>query len=105
MKLFNKLFKKVEEDNEQELKRFNIVWLMRKSAELGQPINDNETVVNNILNKLNERDGYCPCGVIKEEFICPCMAVRATGKCKCGLFRNVSDVDPKECTTTAQIRR
>lgn len=98
---------KVEEQPEvaeENITRYNRLWLDRVAHETGFAISDNENRVNNILKKLNERDGHCPCGGMTDEFICPCTMMREHGACKCGLYMNVKDINPKDAKSTARIK-
>ena len=50
-------------------------------------LNPNEKVVNAIRNRLNIRDGYCPCRVEEnEDTKCPCKDMRDEGHCCCKLY-------------------
>lgn len=89
---------------EVDIETYNRYWLDRIARETGFAISDNENRVNNILKKLNERDGHCPCGGMTEEFLCPCTMMRTYGTCKCGLYMNVKDIDPKDAKSTARIK-
>ena len=92
------------EAKEIDIKKYNKYWLERIARETGFAISDNETRVSNILKKLDERDGHCPCGGMTDEFICPCRMMREYGTCKCGLYMNAKDIDPKDGKSTARIK-
>ena len=100
---------KVNGEQEQEVQndditRYNKIWLDKIAHEAGYAISDNENRVNNILKKLNERDGHCPCGGMTDEFICPCEMMRRYGACKCGLYMNVKDINPTDGKSVAKIK-
>lgn len=78
----------------QDIEMYNRIWLDKVVHETGYALTDNEHRITNILKKLNERDGHCPCGGMTDEFICPCRMMREYGTCKCGLYRDFVDVDP-----------
>lgn len=78
----------------QDIEMYNRIWLDKVVHETGYALTDNEQRITNILKKLNERDGHCPCGGMTDEFICPCRMMREYGTCKCGLYRNFVDVNP-----------
>lgn len=84
---------------------YNKLWLDRIERNTGFSASDNEQRVNNILKKLNERDGHCPCGGMTSDFMCPCKMMREYGKCKCGLFNNVVDLNPNNGTSTGAIKK
>lgn len=98
----SKLEKPVTESN--EVKTYNRLWLSKIERDTGFVVSDNEKRVDNILKKLNERDGHCPCGGMTEEFICPCRMMREYGKCKCGLYRNAVDLNPRESSSSGRIK-
>ena len=78
----------------QDIEMYNRIWLDKVVHETGYASTDNEQRITNILKKLNERDGHCPCGGMTDEFICPCRMMREYGTCKCGLYRDFVDVNP-----------
>lgn len=53
-------------------------------------INPNEKYVNQIIQKLKDNDGYCPCSIIKnQDTKCMCKEFReytTEGYCHCGLY-------------------
>ena len=89
---------------EEDVTRYNRLWLDKIARETGFAISDNENRVNNILKKLNERDGHCPCGGMTDEFVCPCRMMREYGTCKCGLYRDVKDVNPTDGRSIGRIK-
>ena len=89
---------------EQDITRYNHLWLNKIVHETGFALTDNEKRIDNILKKLNERDGHCPCGGMTDEFICPCRMMREYGTCKCGLYKDIVDIEPKDTNTTARIK-
>ena len=98
--------RKIAEKHEQEhdITRYNHLWLNKIVYETGFALTDDEKRIDNILKKLNERDGHCPCGGMTEQFICPCEMMRTHGTCKCGLYKDVIDIEPKDTNTTARIK-
>ena len=92
------------EPEEQDVTRYNYLWLNKIVHETGFALTDNEKRIDNILKKLNERDGHCPCGGMTDEFICPCRMMREYGRCKCGLYMNAVDLNPRESETTGRIK-
>lgn len=99
--------RKVQTNTEVEqvdIKKYNRYWLDRIVRETGFAVSDNDVRVNNILKKLDERDGHCPCGGMTDEFICPCRMMREHGVCKCGLYMNVKDINPTDGKSTAKIK-
>lgn len=90
--------------NNMEVTPYNRIWLDTISRDFGFAISNNDKVVDNILKKLNERDGHCPCGGMTAEFICPCKMMREYGACKCGLYMNVKDLEPKDTKTTGRVK-
>ncbi len=43
--------------------------------------------VNEVLRKLKENDGYCPCRLIQTpDTKCMCKEFREDGICRCGLY-------------------
>lgn len=87
-----------------DITMYNRLWLHKIAQESGYAVSDNEKRVDNILKKLNERDGHCPCGGMTDEFICPCKMMREYGACKCGLYMNARDVNPTDTKTTGRIK-
>lgn len=83
---------------------YNRHWLLKTANKYEFQITDNEPRALNILKKLNQRDGHCPCGGMTDEFICPCKMMREFGHCKCGLYESAKDINPKG-STSAQIKR
>lgn len=103
----NIINRKVEESQppvSEGATKYNRVWLDKISREAGYAVSDNEQKVNNILKALNKRDGHCPCGGMTDDFICPCKMMREYGACKCGLYMDVKDVDPRNMKSTAKIK-
>ena len=52
-------------------------------------LNDKNPKLNEILNKIKENNGYCPCAPIKDsDTKCPCKQFRdiKQGICQCGAF-------------------
>lgn len=102
--------KKIERENAESISgnmkitTYNRIWLEKIAEEAGYAISDNDNRVNNILKKLNERDGHCPCGGMTEEFLCPCRMMREHGACKCGLYMNARDINPTDTKTTGRIK-
>ena len=108
-KKVNKIIDGIDtEDNKEEPKQkptmYNKFWLEKVAEEHGFTVTDNEFRISNILRKLNEKDGYCPCGGKTEDFLCPCKMMRQYGACKCGLYQNIRDIDPKCCSSEARIK-
>lgn len=102
---------RVERENEEQavkdeqIEKYNHVWLDKIVNDGGYLLNDNEQVVNNILKKLNERDGHCPCGGMTAEFLCPCRMMREFGNCKCGLYQNAVDLNVRSTSkSTGRIK-
>lgn len=81
-----------EEDN--QIKRYNRVWLNKISTQLGYIISNNDKKVDGILEALNRKGGHCPCGGNGDQFLCPCVIMREKGICKCGLYENIKPVEP-----------
>lgn len=107
MGILDRIIKKpqVEEDiNVEDITPYNRLWLERIANEAGYAISDNDKRVDTILDKLNKRDGHCPCGGMTDEFICPCRMMREFGNCKCGLYMNARDIAPKDTKTTGKIK-
>lgn len=106
--------KKVERDHaeqqthdqklQEEVTPYNRLWLDKIVREAGYLLTDNEQRIENILKKLNERNGHCPCGGMTDEFLCPCRMMREYGNCKCGLYQNAIDLNPGKSRTTARIK-
>lgn len=88
----------------QNVEMYNRIWLDKMVHETGYALTDNEQRITNILKKLNERDGHCPCGGMTDEFICPCRMMREYGTCKCGLYRDVVDINPTDCKSEGRIK-
>jgi ferredoxin-thioredoxin reductase catalytic subunit len=102
--------KKVAEQKKDEIDpaticKYNRLWLDKIERDTGFSVSDNTQRVDNILKKLNERDGHCPCGGMTNDFMCPCKMMREYGKCKCGLFNNVVDLNPNSGTSTGVIKK
>lgn len=95
-----------EQDTSEETTAttYNRLWLEKVSREAGYAISQNENIVNNILKALNKREGHCPCGGMTEDFICPCKMMRTYGTCKCGLYMDVKDIEPKDTKTIGKIK-
>lgn len=55
----------------------------------GWYLNTNDKVVNSILRRCKENDGYCPChqDAPKEDTKCPCKSYLDQDKCHCGLYK------------------
>lgn len=83
---------------------YNKLWLKKIEREYEFTASDNKQRVENILKKLNERNGHCPCGGMTEQFLCPCEMMRTYGKCKCGLYNNVIDLNPREGISTGKVK-
>lgn len=50
-------------------------------------INPDKRIVKAIVNRLNIRNGYCPCRVEEtKDTICPCLDMRREGHCCCKLY-------------------
>ena len=88
----------------ENIKMYNRVWLLKMADKYGYQITDNEARAVNILRKLNDRDGHCPCGGMTDEFLCPCKLMREFGHCKCGLYESAKDINPKG-STSAQVKK
>lgn len=95
---------KEEEPISTEITPYNRLWLNKVANEFGYAISDNDKRVDNILKKLNERDGHCPCAGMSDEFLCPCKMMREYGACKCGLYINARDINPTDTKTTGKIK-
>lgn len=53
-------------------------------------VNDDEEHVQKILKALEQKDGYCPCVLLKnEDTKCPCKKMREENKCCCKLYMEV----------------
>lgn len=106
----NKLEREYAERQQQEKKDaedvtpYNRVWLEKIVREGGYALTDNEQRIDNILKKLNERNGHCPCGGMSDEFLCPCRMMREYGNCKCGLYQNAVDLNVKSSSSTGRIK-
>lgn len=88
---------KIKEDKEQvqeEIKMYNKSWLLRTSNQYGYIINHDREHADKILNALNRTGGNCPCGGNGSQYKCPCIYMRENGICRCGLFENVTHVNP-----------
>lgn len=90
-------------DKEIEIKKYNPSWLMKVSNATGFIINSDRTKAQKILDALNRRDGHCPCGGNGNQFLCPCINMREKGICKCGLFENMTPVQPNG-SSSAKIK-
>jgi hypothetical protein len=54
----------------------------------GWQLNDNDTIVNNIIKALERNNGECPCNNnIAQDKHCPCSSYRAGEECCCGLYK------------------
>lgn len=113
MGVLKDIFNKMVQDNESipdkqpeqvMPNRYNKVWLDKTADVHSLMISDNNKRVDNILKKLGERDGHCPCGGMTDEFICPCRMMRMFGRCKCGLFEDAIDVDIKLSDTNGRVK-
>ena len=87
-----------------ETRPYNRYWLERVAQHNDFSISENDRVVDNILDKLNKRDGHCPCGGMTDEFICPCRMMREYGKCKCGLYNSAVDLNPRNSSSAGKIK-
>jgi ferredoxin-thioredoxin reductase catalytic subunit len=59
--------------------------------------NPDEKTRAEILKRIKENDGYCPCRFEKtEDTKCLCRAFRETDECVCGLFVKVPVMDVTE---------
>lgn len=92
---------KEQEDN---IKMYNNAWLLRITDEYGYIVNRNRDKAQKVLEALNRKNGYCPCGGEGNQYKCPCHIMRNNGICKCGLFENVRPVSPEGRGTTARIK-
>ena len=67
-KAFDIVQKRIEREesqaltNTEDIKMYNRVWLEKMARKYDYAISDNDKVVDRILDKLNDRDGHCPCG-------------------------------------------
>ena len=52
----------------------------------GWKLNDNEKFVNAIINRINKRDGNCPCSNNSVDKHCPRSNYRENDYCCCGLY-------------------
>lgn len=103
-KIEEKQKQKQEADIDENIIRYNRLWLSKIIHETGFAVTDNKNKVDNILKKLNERNGHCPCGGMTDEFICPCRMMREYGTCKCGLYRDIKDIEPRDSKSTGRIK-
>lgn len=56
----------------------------------GFKINSDRKHVHNIIDKLIDNDGMCPCQLEKSEnTLCPCRKLLEEGKCCCRLYIKV----------------
>ena len=94
----------IKDKCEQKPTMYNKIWLSKVVEEHGFTVTDNEFRIENILRKLNEKDGYCPCGGKTEDSICPCKMMRQYGACKCGLYQNIRDINPTDGSSEARIK-
>lgn len=50
-------------------------------------LNKDTALVEKIQDRIEKRDGHCPCRVEEnEDTICPCLEARKNGRCCCKLF-------------------
>jgi ferredoxin-thioredoxin reductase catalytic subunit len=50
-------------------------------------LNPNKEYVNRIKQAISEKDGYCPCMIIRDKDTkCPCKPMRENQECICGLY-------------------
>lgn len=58
-------------------------------------VNNDESLVNSIRQKLKDNDGYCPCRLVKnEDTKCMCkdfIKCNDPGPCHCGLYVKVGN--------------
>lgn len=94
--------KESTEDLADGITKYNRIWLNNIVEETGYAINEEGGKVDGILKALNRRDGHCPCGGNGDQFLCPCHIMREHGICKCGLFRNAVDINPKNGKSTVK---
>lgn len=67
----------------QYIRRFSL----NKPDSFGWSVTMKEGLRTNVLKGLKARDGHCPCEVQKTlDNLCPCLEMRKTGVCRCGLF-------------------
>lgn len=90
----------IEQELADGITKYNRIWLNDIAEQTGYAINEEGGKVDGILKALNRRDGHCPCGGNGDQFLCPCHIMREHGICKCGLFRNAVDVNPKNGKST-----
>lgn len=88
----------------EDVKMYNRMWLLKVANKYGYQITSNEARAVNILKKLNDRDGHCPCGGMTDEFLCPCKLMREFGHCKCGLYESAKDINPQG-STSAHVKK
>ena len=84
----------VAKQEDKQVKIYNKVWLNKVSNQMGYIISNNEKRVEGILEALNRKNGHCPCGGNGPQFLCPCINMREHGICKCGLYENITPVNP-----------
>lgn len=91
------------EEQEVQIKKYNKSWLMRTSGLYGYIVNRDREHADKILQALNRTDGHCPCGGNGAQYKCPCIYMRENGICRCGLFENITPVNPTG-RSSAKIR-
>ena len=91
-----------EQELVDSMTKYNRIWLNNIAEETGYAINEEGGKVDGILKALNRRDGHCPCGGNGDQFLCPCRIMREHGICKCGLFRNAVDINPRDGKSTVK---
>lgn len=85
---------KAEPMEEEQIKKYNQTWLLKVTGETGWIVNSDREHAQNILDKLNENGGRCPCGGNGKQYQCPCLNMRTYGICRCKLFDDVVPVQP-----------
>lgn len=95
--------KQETQDDEPEFKMYNQSWLLKVTNQTGYIVNRDREKAQKILDALNRRNGFCPCGGNGNQYKCPCLNMRTHGICKCGLFENVTPVSPTG-KSTAKIK-
>lgn len=93
-----------ENEEQQTIKMYNKSWLLRTSNQYGYIISKDREHAGKILEALNRTNGNCPCGGNGSQYKCPCIYMRENGICRCGLFENITPVNPKG-SSSARIKK
>lgn len=74
-----------------------LLQVKQTANKYGMKVNPDSEHVFNIIEKIYNNDGYCPCMPMKNDATkCPCRYMREMKACRCGLYVRCDDAESSD---------